>query len=134
MAESTNLVHKEIRRFLSSTEPEVLCIRGTWGVGKTFAWRTLLEHAHRNDAIALKSYAYVSLFGIDSLEQLRYAIFENSVRVEEIGIEPTVATAWTNTTSVLKQIGRRSLPLLSNDRRYGFPSRSGEGIECTILQ
>jgi hypothetical protein len=35
---SITFVEKEIRRFLSSDEPEVICVSGQWGVGKTFAW------------------------------------------------------------------------------------------------
>ena len=34
---STALVEKEIERFLASPEPEVLCLRGKWGVGKTYS-------------------------------------------------------------------------------------------------
>lgn len=34
-----DLVASEIGRFLASVEPGVLCIRGRWGVGKTFAWK-----------------------------------------------------------------------------------------------
>jgi hypothetical protein len=35
---SATLVEKEIERFLASPEPEVLCLRGKWGVGKTYSW------------------------------------------------------------------------------------------------
>ena len=44
---STELVEveKEIARFLVSPEPEVLCISGKWGVGKTFSWNVFLRTA-----------------------------------------------------------------------------------------
>jgi hypothetical protein len=35
---STVLIAAEIRRFLASDVPEVLCVSGMWGVGKTFTW------------------------------------------------------------------------------------------------
>jgi hypothetical protein len=41
------VVANEIRRFLSTTEPEVMCISGHWGVGKTFAWNRYLQEAKR---------------------------------------------------------------------------------------
>lgn len=36
---SAELAIKEIQRFLASGEAEVLCVKGRWGVGKTYAWR-----------------------------------------------------------------------------------------------
>jgi hypothetical protein len=66
----------------------VLCIRGKWGVGKTFMWSAVLKAAQAEKKIGLRSQSYVSLFGINSLEQLKYSIFENSTLVEHIGVEP----------------------------------------------
>jgi hypothetical protein len=76
------LVLHEISRFLRGKEPSVLCVRGKWGVGKTYAWKAMLEKATAEpDGIGLERYAYVSVFGINSLEELKYAIcafFERS--------------------------------------------------------
>jgi hypothetical protein len=44
---SLDLIENEIRRFLSTDEPEAISISGHWGVGKTFAWRRYLEDAQR---------------------------------------------------------------------------------------
>lgn len=51
------LVEREIRRFLSTPEPEVICIKGRWGVGKTFAWNRYLTDLRKHRKIALKRYA-----------------------------------------------------------------------------
>ena len=74
---STKLVRDEISKFLARVTPEALCIRGKWGVGKTFAWGKALEAAQAEKCVALKSYSYVSLFGVNSLDELKFAIFEN---------------------------------------------------------
>ncbi len=37
------IVRAEIERFLRSPSPEVLCISGRWGVGKTYSWQTFLR-------------------------------------------------------------------------------------------
>jgi len=74
---STKLVREEIAKFLARVTPEALCIRGKWGVGKTFAWDKALEAAQADKRVALKSYSYVSLFGVNSLDELKFAIFEN---------------------------------------------------------
>lgn len=72
---SIKSVESEIVRFLSSNDPEVLCISGPWGAGKTFTWNQILNSA---TDIALNDYAYVSLFGQSSLQDVRNAIFENT--------------------------------------------------------
>ena len=35
---SVELVKDQVRRFLSTDTPEVLAIKGDWGVGKTYSW------------------------------------------------------------------------------------------------
>jgi len=74
---SAEAVKNEIERFLRSPEPEVLCITGAWGVGKTYTWQTILDRIRGKRASGLSRYSYVSLFGISSLEALKTAIFEN---------------------------------------------------------
>jgi Cdc6-like AAA superfamily ATPase len=76
---STKIVEGEIKRFLAGSDAEVLCIKGKWGVGKTFAWMQYLREAEKHDRLSLTKYAYVSLFGLNDLEALRYAIFESTV-------------------------------------------------------
>lgn len=120
---SISLVEKEIARFLRSSDPEVICIHGKWGVGKTYSWNAFLQTAKDNKAIGLESYAYVSLFGIDSLERLKYAIFENKIAVDAIGIEPTIETFKTNTTAITTQLGRKSLKFFASlwpAKNHGF--------------
>jgi hypothetical protein len=111
---SATLIEKEIERFLASPEPEVLCLRGKWGVGKTHSWEAILRKARDRGAIALNSYAYVSLFGRDSLAQLKYAIFENGMSLADIGAEPTVETFKSNAAALFKRIGKQSFSFLQN--------------------
>ncbi|MGQ3144748.1 MULTISPECIES: hypothetical protein [Brevundimonas] len=89
---SIELLEKEIRRFLASADAEVLCISGKWGVGKTFAWNKYLQEADRDGAIGLKRYSYVSLFGRNSLDDVRSAIFENTVPLAGAPTKPNLAS------------------------------------------
>ncbi|MEZ5971430.1 MAG: hypothetical protein R3C31_06490 [Hyphomonadaceae bacterium] len=77
---SVDLVGEELDRFLTDPTSDVLAISGDWGSGKTFAWEAALKRLkddpHRK--IARPSYAYVSLFGVGNLAQLKLAIFQNS--------------------------------------------------------
>lgn len=86
---TTALVKAEIERFLQSPLPEVLCVKGRWGVGKTFAWQQFLKQASSSCSVGLKHYAYVSLFGVSSLDALRNAILENSVASSQIADGPS---------------------------------------------
>jgi hypothetical protein len=74
----TERAQAEIKRFLSTQDAETLCFSGRWGVGKTYAWETILREATNAKQVALKRYAYVSLFGVNSLDELKLTIFENS--------------------------------------------------------
>jgi hypothetical protein len=117
---SIALIESEIQRFLLAEEPEVLCISGHWGVGKTFAWNRFLSDAKIKATIGLKHYSYVSLFGVTSLDEFKYSIFENSLQSSEIGVEPSLDTLESNTAATAKRFGRKSLwflqtvPLINN--------------------
>lgn len=79
-------VEAVVVRFLSNHEPEVLVLKGAWGVGKTYAWNKLVEHHKKK--IKLESYCYVSLFGLSSITELRTAIFVKTKSVKLLGEEP----------------------------------------------
>ncbi len=106
---SLSLIEAEIRRFLSTPTPEVLCIKGKWGVGKTYGWRKFLADAKRSGTLALDSYSYVSLFGLNSLDDLRFAVFENTVSGENIGASADAAT-FSKLVEKGSDFGRRMRP------------------------
>jgi hypothetical protein len=106
---ATELLKAEVMRFLASNTPEVLAIRGSWGVGKTFAWNKYLREAKDNDKIKLPKYAAVSLFGVATLEELKHRIFQKTIETKDIGIEPSLQTLATNTEAVAKSVGRSTI-------------------------
>ena len=72
-----------LKNFLCNAETNVLALTGAWGTGKTYAWReALLENKHN---IKFKHYCYVSLFGINSMAELRMSLFTKSVAVATLG-------------------------------------------------
>jgi hypothetical protein len=89
---SVKLANDAMRRFIASREPAVLCVRGEWGVGKTFGWKKQLQEAQNEHAIGLPRYAYVSLFGLSSLDDLRASMVANSVRSNQIDVQPSLET------------------------------------------
>ncbi|WP_233008359.1 P-loop NTPase fold protein [Rheinheimera faecalis] len=80
---STELVKQQIKAFLSTSAPEVLAIKGDWGVGKTHCWDKCIEEF--KDQCALTSYSYVSLFGVNSIDALKQLTLLNAIDAQTIG-------------------------------------------------
>ena len=105
---SIDIIKSQIANFLQCNTPEVMAIKGRWGIGKTYSWNKFLLEAKKSNRIALKKYSYVSLFGLNSLDAFKYSIFEQVVSSELIGTQPSVATFKENTLSLLGSLGRKS--------------------------
>lgn len=80
---SVQITKAVLKNFLGDAETNVLALTGAWGTGKTYAWREALL-AHR-DNIKFKNYCYVSLFGVNSMAELRMSLFTKSVAVSTLG-------------------------------------------------
>ena len=68
-------IQSMLDRFASSKQSGAIVFQGKWGTGKTYFWRTKVVKPYLEKPWR-KKYSYVSLFGIDSLEGLRTAIFQ----------------------------------------------------------
>ncbi|MCF6211742.1 MAG: KAP family NTPase [Gammaproteobacteria bacterium] len=104
-----NVIKEQILQFLSSETPEVMAIKGEWGVGKTYSWKKFLSEANSANGVKLDRYSYVSLFGINSLEAFKYTIFENVIRKEIIGTEASIDTFKNNASGLIESFGRQSI-------------------------
>lgn len=89
---SLKIIEKEILRFLSTEEPEVICIKGKWGIGKSHLWNSLLKKSYHNKQIKFKTYSYVSLFGSNSLAEVKTSIIENTVEEADLLSTPNIET------------------------------------------
>ena len=110
---TTNIVRDQIFNFLNCSSPEVMAINGAWGAGKTFSWNKFLLEAKEEKGIQLDKYSYVSLFGINSLEALKYAIFENTVQRDIIGASVSIETFKANASGLGKLLGKKVLGLIN---------------------
>jgi len=110
------VVRNELERFLSDPDAEVLALRGKWGVGKTYSWNRILECVNERKAVARDRYTYLSLFGISSLNELRFSLFEHSIDCKLIGKQPTLATFRDNAAQLSFSLGRKTLKLASGTR------------------
>ena len=116
-----------VDEFLKSDTPEVLAIKGGWGVGKTFFWNHFLQTASKSQSYPFKRYAYVSLFGISSLEELKFTIFEQIINKSQIGIPISIDNLKQNADDLTKRLGRKTLQLLPGVpilKNYGLAIQS----------
>ncbi len=110
------IVKNEVERFLVSDEPEVLAIKGDWGVGKTFSWNKILQNANAYDGVKLQKYSYVSLFGIESLDDFKVHMFQQQIPRDLIGKEASLATLKDNTAEILENLGNKSLSFFQGNQ------------------
>lgn len=74
-------IENRLHSFLYSKESGAIVLQGKWGQGKTFFWRKKVAAPFLADnrlSWRSKKYSYVSLFGVDSLADLKVAIFQAS--------------------------------------------------------
>jgi len=65
-------MEKVLDEFFQAKTRRVIAIKGKWGVGKTYFWKDYL-HRHASQ-LPYRAAAYVSLFGLDSLMEVKQAI------------------------------------------------------------
>lgn len=70
MANVSNLESRLIQ-IIEQNEPVAIALTGEWGIGKTHFWNYFKDNflKDKNEKIA-----YISLFGIESLDSLKYEI------------------------------------------------------------
>lgn len=111
---SSMSLNDALTQLIESPKPRALVLQGTWGRGKTHLWKMIwADYADRyqKQGNKLTRYAYVSLFGISSLDELRQAIFESNEELlvhqdpaidDESFIERTKKYLTKNTSSAKK--------------------------------
>ncbi len=81
MANVENL-EKKLLYLVDTESPFAIALTGEWGVGKTYFWKYFKQK--NINKFKLQKYAYVSLFGIDSLDSLKYEIAVKTHAINEL--------------------------------------------------
>ena len=107
---SVQTIRQQVLDFLGSPSPGTISIRGAWGVGKTHAWKEYIKQAGSENKLENnKRYSYVSLFGIDSLQDLKFQIFQQAIPSEMIGQEVTTESFRSNVLDLYSSKLRKCL-------------------------
>lgn len=76
---SIGVTVEALEKFLTDPTPSVLCIKGRWGTGKTFAVREAVRRTAISNNLTPGKFAYFSLFGLKDSSDILQSIFANTV-------------------------------------------------------
>ena len=82
MANVANL-EKKLLELINIEDSFAIALTGEWGIGKTHFWNNFYKKYHEH--FKVKKIAYVSLFGIDSLDALKFEIAIKSYSASQSG-------------------------------------------------
>jgi hypothetical protein len=71
---SLTQIRSTVENFVNSVRNELLIIKGDWGTGKSYFWDNLIGEARTNRVFGCDYYAKVSVFGLNTLDELRTSI------------------------------------------------------------
>jgi hypothetical protein len=81
---STAQVKLALRSVITATVPTVVVLKGKWGRGKTYLWKDALRKFAGAAPDRWTRYSYVSLFGVETLAELRDAVLANGDDWEQV--------------------------------------------------
>jgi len=90
-----------VENFINNDRSGLLVLKGAWGVGKTFFWKSVITRMMSEGAVGCKHYSYVSLFGVNDLNELRSEIAISRVSKDSTPSEKTVNK---NLRSIVTQV------------------------------
>lgn len=81
---SVSKVKSALVDFVKGEKDRAIVLKGDWGTGKTHLWKQVVLESR--DSFHKRNYSYVSLFGLNSLKDLKKSIYENKVYRERAHI------------------------------------------------
>ena len=113
MANVENL-EKRLIDLIDEESSFAIALTGEWGIGKTYFWKEFYKKNHTN--LEVNKYSYVSLFGIDSIDALKF----------EIALSTHETTQKKDYLSGLKGIFKKSLDAID------LPKLEGTGVTLSL--
>ena len=103
---SRQTTKEDLLFYLTDPKVRVIAFKGLWGTGKTHLWDEIKSNF---PAIDGNDHLYASCFGLESLEQIRTALFQNSLGRAE-GVVTTAKTYSGFAIDVLEKIASKVIP------------------------
>jgi hypothetical protein len=102
-------VQTVLENFISDTHNDLLILKGRWGIGKTFFWRRLIKESRLKKIVGRQWYSYVSLFGVNSLDDLKNAIIASRVEANVSIIKSRIQMRTESLKQLLKGLEKTKL-------------------------
>lgn len=122
-------VEKALTAFVHTTDGTTLALKGPWGRGKTFYWDRFMRA--QAAASPTQGYAYVSLFGLTTVAEMKRAVAVNARALGTLAdenartyLEEALASRWWS----------RATPAISPFRTIQGGSAAGSPIVEDLLQ
>ncbi|MFK3990045.1 P-loop NTPase fold protein [Psychrobacter sp. NPDC064578] len=113
MANVENL-EKRLVNLIETEKPCAIALTGEWGVGKTHFWKEFYKKNHKD--LGVSKYSYVSLFGVDSIDALKF----------EIALSTHATTQKKDYATGLKSIFKKGLDAID------LPKIEGTGVTLSL--
>lgn len=118
--------------FSVSERNHAIILKGEWGVGKTHLWNQVISE--KKEKFHNSYYSYVSLFGLNSLKDLKQAVYEGLVAKQNAN-ESGSAKTWEDRFQKTSAFLRRHTKLFSGVRGVGplIDSYQSSAIEDAVI-
>lgn len=117
----------QVSKFVNSDEVGVMVIKGGWGVGKTHTWNEIIKKNFKINKTKFNKYSYVSLFGINSVDDFKYSVFKNIVDIDFYSAGPSVDSVKKNMLKLWGG-GKTMLGMFNNGGSFDGLSRAAQAL------
>lgn len=107
-------LEKKLLGLINTEKPYTIALTGEWGVGKTHFWKEFYKKKHKD--LGVSKYSYVSLFGVDSIDALKF----------EIALSTHATTQKKDYLTGLKGIFKKGLDAID------LPKLEGTGVTLSL--
>jgi hypothetical protein len=115
-------IRERLREFINDPSHTAMVLGGGWGEGKTYFWQRFASDHAKEGKVHRPNYAYVSLFGVNSLAELRNAL---AVRIHSVDHMDRLTFMELMDADVAQAGGRLKRALAE---LFSGPSSKGAGI------
>ncbi|MBC8286310.1 MAG: hypothetical protein H8E42_02425 [Nitrospinae bacterium] len=122
---SIKKIKERITNFLVDPNPGIISINGVWGAGKTYCWNKTLSGGNK-ETYKFKNYSYVSLFGINTIEDFKFNICSASIDKTQIGKKLSLENLLNPNKGFLKRLTSKGF---STYAKY-FSGKYGEAAKA----
>lgn len=129
---SGSVIAQQLQSFIERPEPQVIAIRGAWGIGKTHLWSQFIEN--NRDTANSKYYSYISLYGINDISAVKLSIFENGVSIKNAGTRLDLSTLKSSPFPTLLKAFKKTFAYIKSNRNQALIDRVVDSTPFIAVQ